>query len=104
MLSSVFVQGLISLQGGISMKKYLLLSVFALFGSVQAFAYCEAEAGQFVEAKYGVRAVEARELGGGGGEGRPQDREVWVKAEDGSTYSVFFDFNNCSNVTRVIAW
>lgn len=86
------------------MKKYLMLSVFALFSSAQAFAFCEAEAGRFVEAQFGVRAVEARELGGGGGEGRPQDREVWVKAEDGSTYSVFFDFNSCSRVTRYIAW
>ncbi len=86
------------------MKKYLMLSVFALFGAVQASAMCESEASQFVESKFGVRAIEVRQLGGGGGEGRPQDLEVWVKAEDTSTYSVFFDWNSCSHVTRFIAW
>ena len=86
------------------MKKLVLLSVFALLGSVKAAAACEAEASQFVETHFGVRAVEARELGRGGGEGRPQDREVWVKAEDASTYSVFFGFTSCSQVTRYIKW
>lgn len=86
------------------MKKYLFLAAFAMFGSVQAFAVCEAEASHYIESQFGVRTIEARQLGGGGGEGRPQDIEVWVKAENQSTYSVFFGFNSCEYVTRVIAW
>ena len=89
------------------MKKNMLLSIaslFVIFGSTKAFAYCETEARTFIENQYGVRTIDAKQLGGGGGQGRPMDTEVWVKADNNSTYSVYFMLNNCSNITRHIAW
>ncbi len=61
------------------MKKQILLSTASLliaFASTKAFAACENEARNFIEQQYNTRTIDAKELGGGGGQGRPMEREV----------------------------
>lgn len=87
------------------MKKYLsitLAAIVVLFASTKAFAACESEARNYVEQISGQRTIDAKELGGGGGQGRPMEREVWVKTENNKTFSVFF--MKACEVSRHIAW
>lgn len=86
------------------MKTWILGLAATLIFSVQAFAACEQEAANHISQKYAVNVLETRELNSGGGEGAPRDREVWVRADDGSTYSVFFYAGNCGSISRDIKW
>ncbi|MGE0631727.1 MAG: hypothetical protein AB7O96_04935 [Pseudobdellovibrionaceae bacterium] len=85
------------------MKTALFISIFFL--SLIADAnYCEDKAARAVEKKYRVHVVETRQLGGGCGEGGGQI-EVWAKASDRSTYSVYFGGScSCEWVKRIIRW
>ena len=87
------------------MKKWILAAVATLLFSAQAFAACEQEAANHISQKYSVNVLETRDLGGGGGgQGSVRDREVWVKDDAGSTYSVFFFAGNCGSISRDIKW
>ena len=85
------------------MKKIILA---LLLGSpFAAYAACENEAMNHIARKYNVTPVDVKDLGGGrGGEGSLPQREVWVKASDNSTYSVYFFAGDCRNITRDVAW
>lgn len=84
------------------MKKLVLTALF--LAAAQAYGYCETEAANHIANKYQVTPVETRDLvrncGGEGG----VDREVWVKASDDSSYSVFFWGCDCSYIKRDIKW
>jgi len=84
------------------MKSLILATLF--FSAAPVFADCEVEAANHIATKYQVNPIEERDLvrncGGEGG----VDREVWVKASDESTYSVFFWGCDCSYVKRDIKW
>ena len=85
------------------MKKMILAGMF--LAAAQAYGACETEAANYISNKYQVNAIETRDLVGNcGGEGSTVDREVWVKADDSSTYSVFFWGCDCSYVKRDIKW
>lgn len=89
------------------MKKFnrVLTVIAILFTSTIAHAACENEAAQHIANKYGVTPIEAKDLGGSrGGEGSLPNREVWVKASDNSTYSVFFFAGDCRSITKDIRW
>lgn len=81
-----------------------LMIVQILIGNF-AYAACENEAAQYISQKYNVSIIEMRDLGGGrGGQGSPANVEVWLKADDGSTYSVYFFGSHCGTITRDIKW
>lgn len=87
------------------MKMTLITLTAALFAAPFAHAACENEAANHIAQKYNVTPIETKDLGGGrGGQGSLPNREVWVKASDNSTYSVFFFVGDCRSITKDVRW